>query len=432
MRSRYSLIGCLLLCWACNNIEDAKPAERKTFIRFFEAAHNLYGVCAEPVDNGYIILGNELLANGNQNSILIRTDKNGNRIAADLVIPDGYSKALKVTADGYYIVGDSIKSNIETTDVSVFDLVVYSARLFKIDPTGNIVKKIVIADRTDLTNITDFHGGAVTLNAQNELILLGTFKKGLSTERPFLTALDPTTFQPLWTQNYDIIDRDYINSKSVHSTPSGRVLWASSLLKENQNFSRSYIGIPYIKENSTFENFSEFGELTDQQIYANDIQPAESPSFGYGVVGTYASPSGEDDANMFFLRVNQYGDVIAGSERYFDGELSGNNESVPANLSSGDDTGDAITSTQDGGFVLAGSMLTTLNRGNGGKDIFLVKVDGQGNVLWNKVLGGAGDETVNSIRETDGGDLLICGSNNASDLSSIFILKTDRNGEFKD
>jgi len=77
-------------------------------------------------------------------------------------------------------------------------------------------------------------------------------------------------------------------------------------------------------------------------------------------------------------------------------------------------------------------MTTTLNRGKGGTDIFLVKVDAQGNVLWNKVLGGAGNETVNSIRETADGGLLICGSNDASDLSSIFVMKTDRNGEMKD
>lgn len=74
-------------------------------------------------------------------------------------------------------------------------------------------------------------------------------------------------------------------------------------------------------------------------------------------------------------------------------------------------------------------MLTTPNRGKGGKDIFLVKVDGDGNILWNKVLGGAGNETVSSIREMTDGSLLICGSNDVSGLSSIFIMKTDKNGE---
>lgn len=430
MRRHYSLIGCILFCWACNNIEDASPAKRKTFVRFYEAAHDLTGVSAEPVENGYVILGNE---KDNKQSIFIQTDHTGERIAPDIIFHGGYSNGLKVAADGYYIIGDSIKSSQESGEGSVFDLIVSSARLFKLDKNGNVVRKVVITDRKETTNITDFHGGAMTFNSiTNELVVLGTFKKGSSTERPYLIAFNPTTFDTLWTKNYDVIDRDYVNSKSVHITPTGRILWASALLRENQNFSRSYIGIPYIKENSTFENFSEFGALTDQQLFVNDIQPAESSAFGYGIIGTYASPAGVDDANMFFLRVNQYGSIIEGSERYFDGERSADNKSVSADESERDDTGDAITSTQDGGFVLAGSMESTPNRGNGGTDIFLVKVDGQGNVLWNRVLGGKGNETVSSIRETDDGGLLICGSNDASDLSSIFIMKTDRNGELKD
>lgn len=428
MRTRICLSGLLMcLCWACNNIEDAKPEERNTFIRFYEAAHNVYGVTAEEAEGGYVILGNESLANGSQNILFIRTDAHGNRLADNVVLPGGQAKALKVATDGYYIVGDSIKSNLESSDVSVYDLVVYSARLFKLNLTGTLVKKVVIADRKNTTNITDIHGGSVTLSDQNEVIVLGSFKTaGLSTtEHPYLVALDASNLDTLWYKTYDVLDRDYVNSKSVHVAPSGKVIWATALLKENQNFSRSYLGIPYIQQNSTFENFSQFGEGTDQQLYANDIQPSESVAFGYGVIGTYASPTGAN-GNMFFIRVNQQGNIIEGSERYFDGER---NAMVDAGVSTSEDSGDALTSTRDGGFILAGSVLTTPSLGKGGKDILLVKIDSQGNILWTKVMGGAGNETVNSIRETADGGLLLCGSNDVSGLSSIFIMKTDSNGE---
>jgi hypothetical protein len=434
MSLRICLLGLLICCWACNNIEDAKPENRNTFIRFYEAAHNVYGITAEEVDGGFVILGNELLANGNQNSLFIRTNEYGEKIADDVVLPDGYAKGLKVTSDGYYIIGDSIKSNLESSDISVYDLVVYSARLFKLDLTGTIVKKVVLADKKNSSNITDIHGGSVTLSAQNEVIVLGSFKNaGLSTtERPYLAALDPSSLDTIWSKTYDVLDRDYVNSKSLHIAPSGKIIWATALLKENQNFSRSYLGIPYIQENSTFENFSQYGEQTDQQLYANDIQPSESVAFGYGVIGTYASPTGAN-GNMFFIRVNQQGNIIEGSERYFDGErFLTDNTSVNAEVSSSDDTGDALTSTRDGGFILAGTVLTTPSLGKGGKDILLVKIDSQGNVQWTKVLGGSGNETVNSIRETSDGGLLICGSNDLSGLSSIFIMKTDMNGELKD
>ncbi|WP_333820397.1 hypothetical protein [Ohtaekwangia sp.] len=434
MSVRISLAGLIVLsCWACNNIEDAKPEDRNSFLHFYEAPHNLYGVSAEPVEDGYIILGNELLANGSQNSLVIHTDFTGKKIADDVVLTGGTSKGLMVTSDGYYVIGDSIKSNLESGDVSVYDLVVYSARLFKLNKTGSIVNKLVIADRKNTTNVTDIHGGAITVNDQGQIIVLGSFKAAgvATTEHPYLSALDANSLDTVWNQTYDVLDRDYINSKSVHVAPTGKIIWASALLKENQNFSRSYLGIPYIQENSTFENFSQFGEQTDQQLYANDMQPSAFPALGFGVIGTYAAPTGTN-SNMFFLRVNQFGNVIEGSERYFDGELSLGNQAVSAGQSASDDSGDALIATSDGGFILAGSMLTTLNRGHGGKDIFLVKIDSQGNIIWNKTYGGSGNETVASIRETADGGLLICGSNDVSGLSSIFIMKTDKNGELMD
>lgn len=432
MNFRLALIGIILCCWGCQNIEDATPAKRSTFIRLYEAAHNVYGVTAEPTEDGYIILGNETLANGNQNGMVILTDAQGERATADVILEGGPARSLKATGDGYYVIGDSIKLNLESSDVPVYDLVVNSARLFKLNFSGTIMNKIVIADRSDTINITDIFGGAVTINnEQDEVIVLGTFKNAgaATTQRPFVAALDPVTLDTIWVKTYDAIDRDYVNSRSVHMNDLGKIIWATALLKENQNFSRSYLGIPYVQENSTFENFSQFGEQTDQQLYSNDIQPAVPSAMGYGIVGTHASPAGTG-GNMFFIKANQSGNVIESTVRYFDGEMSlADPAAVAEGQSRSEDTGDAIIATHDGGFVLAGSMLTTPERGNGGKDIFLVKVDSDGDMLWNKVIGGAGDETVSSIRETADGGLLICGSNNASGLSSIFIMKTDMNGD---
>lgn len=431
MRARVLFSIVLLTAfWGCQNIEDATPANRKTFIRFFEAPHNLYGVSAEPVDDGYVILGNELLANGNQNAVFIRANQNGERTADNVIIQGVSAKGLKVSGEGYYVIGDSIKINLESSDVS--DLVINSARVFRLGSNGNIMKSIVIKDRTHTSGLTDFFGGALTFNDQNELIVLGTFKTaGVgSTEKPFVASLDPTTLDTVWIRTYDVIDRDYVNSKSVHINTSGRVVWATSLLKENQNFSRSYLGVPYLKQNSTFENFSQFGEQSDQQLYPSDIQPYATAGFGFGIVGTISTPTGVNK-NMFFIRVNEGGSIVEGSQRFFDGEMTLSNVIGGANDSQSEDTGDAIIATRDGGYVLAGSMVTTPGRGKGGKDIFLVKIDFNGNMIWNKVIGGLGDETVSSIRETEDGGLLICGSNNASGLSTIFLMKTDRNGDLR-
>lgn len=428
MKTHHFLIGALACCWACNNIEDATPSERKSFIRFYEQAGNLRGIAAEETTDGFIILAAEQEEN-TINGLVIRTDRHGNEIASERVIlADFTPKALKVSADGYYVTGDRIQFN--PASENLFDLTVTSAMLYRITLNGDTTS--VIARDTAQTAKTDFHGSSVTLG-NSAVIMLGTFKqaRAAATERPFVTALDPTTLDTLWAKRYDVLERDYVNGKSVHINSDGEIIWASALLREAGDLSRSYLTIPFVKEESVFINSDLFGENTDQELFANDIQPAKAPEFGYGVVGSFALPIGTN-SNMFFIRVDKNGSFIPGSERFFDADLSVNNTSVTEGQSSTEDTGDALTPTSDGGFILAGSMKTSTTRGNGGLDIFLVKVDGSGNIIWNKVIGGDGDETVNSIREAADGGLIICGSNNLSALSSIFLIKTDKNGDLKD
>jgi hypothetical protein len=429
MKTHHFLIGVLACCWACNNIEDVAPSERNTFIQFYEKARNLEGISAEVTADGFVILANEV-DESNINGIFIYADRNGNETATErLILPRFSPKALKVTEDGYYVTGDRIKFN--PTSENLFDLTVTSAMLYHIGLNGDTTSML----RADTAKVakTDFHGSSVTVNGNGEVILLGTFKQARAQafERPFIAALNPSTLDTLWTKRYDVLERDYINTKSVHVTSTGNIIWASALLREAGDLSRTYLTIPYVKEKSVFINNDHYGENSDQELFANDIQPAEAPEFGYGVIGTYALPTG-NESNMFFIRVDHSGNFIPGSERFFDGELSAGNTAVTQGQSASDDTGDAITSTSDGGFILAGSMLTTTQRGNGGLDLFIVKVDAQGNILWNKIIGGEGDETVSSVREAGDGGLVICGSNNLSGLSSIFLIKTDKNGNLND
>lgn len=427
MKVLYTFTACLFLCWACKDIDDASPMERNTFARFYESSSGQEGVVAEPTADGFIFLVNNVNET-DTTGFVVSADEHGT-IRWKTAVPGIILRAMATGPDGYFILGDSIKVNPESEKVA--DLIIYSALLYKIDLNGTPVNKFTIADK-DTANRTDFKASALTLNNQNELILLGTFKAaiGTTTERPFLAALNPTTFDTLWNKAYDVIDRDYVNGRSVYATPDGHIVWASAILKEQQNFSRSYLSVPYILEESVFENSDVYGASTDQKLLAGDICMAASPEFGFGVVGTYASPIGEN-SNLFFARVSKEGSFIDGSERFFDGQLAESQNTVSLGESASQDTGDALCSTRDGGFVLAGTMTTTPARGNGGKDIFLVKVNALGDMIWNKVMGGSGDEVVNSIRETSDGGLLICGSKDAGGLPVPFLIKTDANGEIK-
>lgn len=60
-----------------------------------------------------------------------------------------------------------------------------------------------------------------------------------------------------------------------------------------------------------------------------------------------------------------------------------------------------------------------------------MKVDPNGNLIWKKIIGGTGGETVATIHETEDRGLLICGTNTVNGIPSIFLIKTDQNGELK-
>lgn len=406
---------------ACQNIEDADIADRKTFVRFYQNEVGQLGILAEPVDDGFIVLANSF-SESNLVGYLIKTDTRGNTQWKTTL--DGTFRGMALGSDGYFVFGDSIKINPNAEEVA--DLIVNSSVLYKINFNGNIDDKITL--KADTVNKIDFKSNAITLNDQNQVILLGTFRSPASKERPYLVSLT-TSFDTVWTKGYDIIDRDYVNAKSIHSTGDGHVIWASAILKEQQNFSRSYLAIPYVLEGSVFENNDLYGETTDQKLTAADIQPAYSKEFGFGVIGSQATPTGEN-SNFFFARVTKQGDIVDGSVKYFDG----NSESVlvDMNTSTSEDEGTAICATRDGGFALAGTQETLPGFGNGGKDILLIKVDALGNVLWKKTFGGSNDDVVNSIRETEDGGLILCGSVDATGLPAIMVIKTDQNGEIKD
>ena len=99
----------------------------------------------------------------------------------------------------------------------------------------------------------------------------------------------------------------------------------------------------------------------------------------------------------------------------------------------GDDMFTAVAATSDGGFVAVGnSQVTSFNNGDwsgvsgkGNKDAIIVKFDSDGNVVWKKNFGGAGDDFFTSVIETEDGSIIAAGyslqdSFNTGDWAGIY------------
>lgn len=92
-----------------------------------------------------------------------------------------------------------------------------------------------------------------------------------------------------------------------------------------------------------------------------------------------------------------------------------------------DDSAHSVVQTGDGGYALAGF---TSSFGSGGGDFWLVKVDSSGNMQWNRTFGGHGmDNAVSLVKTSDGGYALAgyTGSFGAGS-SDVWVVKTDSFG----
>ncbi|MBU0495152.1 MAG: DJ-1/PfpI family protein [Chloroflexi bacterium] len=91
------------------------------------------------------------------------------------------------------------------------------------------------------------------------------------------------------------------------------------------------------------------------------------------------------------------------------------------------DVGQAVCESDDGGYVVAGY---TEPADGGESDAYLVKVDAQGNEVWAKTFGGRGPEVGRAIcRANDGGYVVAGATGSGSANSDVYLLKVDADGD---
>jgi hypothetical protein len=445
MRKALLPLFILITALGCTNLEDAEPSARKTFIKFFNGAYNLTATAVERIPGGYVLLGNMQVNDTTVVTIVIETDENGNQVGEPHSFRGGTGNAIKPFFDGagqvegYVIVGDSIK--IDPFAEQAANTVISSMRVLQVNSVFDTtqMKKYYRSDRRPISPShpvkQDFFGQTLTITEGGKVFVLGVVKDGVvgqqaAPQKTILMELN-SALDSVWSIEYDINERTYQNAKSLIYSKSpadlnGRIIWASAWAIDQGGFNSSYVCIPVAEERSTFVSFDVYGQTTDQLFVPGDIATNKDAEFGYfGVTGTYSIETNGSKSNLFFFRVNPDGTRIPDSDRYFDGK-TGITNLANKNESAVQDGGETIASTRDAGYIIAG--YTELKSGNG-KDIWLIKVDAFGEAIWQKTLGGSGDQVPSAIREMPSGEILICGTNTVGGFSSMFLIKTDSKGE---
>lgn len=166
------------------------------------------------------------------------------------------------------------------------------------------------------------------------------------------------------------------------------------------------------------------GNLTDE---GGDI--VQTPDGGYMMVGYSMSIDGDVTGNhgrgdLWMIKIDQTGKIIwqkclGGSKR---------------------DSGSSIILTSDGGYVMTGNSYSSdgnATGNHGSSDVWVVKIDLNGTLLWQKTYGGSKLDWGHSVTELPGGDLMVTGITSSSDgdismnhgAGDIWILRLTPDGE---
>ncbi len=430
-----SFIASSLLICSCSNLENAKPAGQSAFTYFYGGTGNYRATAALEVADGFLIAGDSVGAAG-YGALIIKTDANG-KTQWRKVISGATVSSVIATPNGYLLCGDSIK--VDLTQVRVMDQTRTRMRLISIDANGSIVadQSFGKITKNNADDRTDLKGSAITMDGQQNYIVTSTVSlpnAGVNTYTQ-VSAHDPSTLSLKWSKNYNQDGNyDYQNGKSVQITQSGNIIWATSAIDGNTINSTSFLRVPVVRPDGAPTNGAELGRYESPSAYysGSDIK---GNGVGYGIIGTYQSTTG-GGANVFFIQTDQIGNMNNANALFFDGVTSAANQPLASKdktTSQVQDQGITLTATSDGGFLLAGYTSTTTDGswGNGGKDVYLIRLDPFGTMLWNKFLGGSGDEVPSSVIATADGGFLISGTATLAGQSSIFLMKTNSKGELK-
>jgi formylglycine-generating enzyme required for sulfatase activity len=226
---------------------------------------------------------------------------------------------------------------------------------------------------------------------------------------------------------------------------SGNVEWNKTYgnLYKDKGFSviqtsdKNYViaGITYLEDPMIYDSNADYyllklnstGELLWEKTFGGDYLDEgyalqETSDGGLIVAGTSFVEPGLINSDFYVLKIDKNGDTEW--EKTFGG--------------SGIDNCFAVKQTTDDGYILAGCADSTdINdlTNNGDMDIYIIRFDSDGNIIWQYLYGGTDVDKAYSIRETTDNGFIVTGDTKSdlgnctnNGMSDIFIMKLDETG----
>ena len=209
---------------------------------------------------------------------------------------------------------------------------------------------------------------------------------------------------------------------------NGDSLWAKTFGGANQDFGSSL-------ELTLDEGYIIVGRTT----YGNgdkDVYLIKTDANGDSLwTKTYGGSS--VDFGLFVVQTLDSGYIITGTTESFGNggrdiyliKTDANGDSLWTTTFGGSvfDVGNCVQQTTDGGYIIIGG---TNSFGNGDRDTYLIKTDEDGVEQWNQTFGGTAYDVGNSVQQTTDGGYIITGRTGSygSGDKDVYLIKTDEDG----
>ena len=234
------------------------------------------------------------------------------------------------------------------------------------------------------------------------IIAGGTYSFGAGSADVYLVKTD-VNGNKLWEKTFGGADKD--RAFSVQQTSDGGYI----IVGETQSFGAGGQDVYLIKTNANGNKLWEktFGGADTD--YASSVQ--QTSDGGYIMAGTTLS-FGAGGADVYLIKTDTNGNSLW--SRTFGGSIR--------------DQGYHVQQTTDGGYIIVGEAESF---GAGGSDVYLIKIDANGNSLWSKTFGGVDDiDGGSSVQKTADGGYIITGTTRSfgAGLRDVYLIKTNANG----
>jgi len=147
-------------------------------------------------------------------------------------------------------------------------------------------------------------------------------------------------------------------------------------------------------------------------FYADEGRSIQKTNDGGYIIAGYTKEDAASGINIFLIKTDSHGQII------WDNMYGGPN----------DDWGNYVELTDDGGYIIAGGTESFSENNN---DVYLVKTDSDGNIIWQKTYGGEFDEEASCVMQTwDGGYILVGWTDSyGAGEDDVYLIKTNAWGD---